>query len=347
MTLLSPVTTTALIPYQEPAEVLRRSLAAWQKDSVTIYSVPRAAEDQATIVYLKGTACAGKNRFAAAFEKCSKWLCINDDPIACDVFLAAIQERFPKEYLAAARVIHVSNLYHALRYKDILFRQESNEDERKAGGEAVAFIQNELDQAENRPWVLQVNQTVRLQAMQKIETAIRNKQRVLLDSWFFTSKEVQEKFPEGRVIRLLVYCPLPVATKRLFKRNSEGLATGNIIEKRYPVNLLGSFKALFHLEQNPQQPLEVVDKSTLVAAFDLLRDEIAKVDATIPKKSFTIQQLSTPQFETLKKEFLQPFEAYKGKTLTIAPREPQNIIVANTDNLEKVIGTIETALFPG
>lgn len=321
-------TCTALVPYRAPADVLRENLSRWR-------ALP-------CIIYLKGTCSAGKSTFGKTFEQqAHKWVFIDDDIIAYSSFLLAIARRFPQEYVIIERVIAPSNLYHAFCRKEVLFYENADEQVRQDAMKALSTVHDMLDAPENRPWVLEVTQQVRTEVLTKIRSVFQQGKNVFLDSWFFTAAEIQERFQTTRVIRLMLYCSLPVVAERLQKRNEEGQACGNIEAKRHVKQLMSSFCDLYEVHTNPQQPIERITKTELDTQFDLMLASVKKANVTSLKKTFTQQEATVELFEKMRAEFMHPYEVANTDSLFIAPKKAQHFIVNGSFTAQKTIDSIK------
>ena len=321
-------TCTALVPYRDQDEVIRTSLAKWR-------AMP-------CIVYFKATSCAGKSTLGRAFEQqLNDWVFIDDDVIAYRQYLEAIAQRFPHEYAIVGKAVSPCNLYHAFRFKDVLFYESASDSDRVAAKDALAKVQNELDNPESSPWISAVNQQVRTELIDRVQLAFQQKKNVLVDSWFFNAGQFQEHFPGARVMRLMMYCSLPVAMQRLKKRNQEGLATENIESKRYISQLMGSFCSLYLMSKSPAQPVESVAKTELEAQFVVMTTDVKKASTTGVKKPFTRQEVALEDFEKMRAQFLLPYDSENANHLFIAPKETQDFIINGSFETQKTIASIK------
>lgn len=210
---------------------------------------------------------------------------------------------------------------------------------------ALSAIQNELNQPQNLPWKQEVNEGIRKELIETIQLALTNEKNVLLDSWYFTAAQIQELFPATPVTRVMLYCPFPIAYKRLLKRNKESMARENLQEKRYMNQLMGSFCSLYLLSDQPAQPIQNINKKELDQIFNLIYFTLESENIHNQKQIFTFGELTQSQFQKLQIEFMQPFIELESTHLYISPKEEQDLIIDHTlgDN-QKALDLLEEVM---
>lgn len=298
------------------------------------------------IVYLKGTCCAGKSTLIQSIKQ--RWEnleIVDEDPIVHRTYPDAVALRFPIEYANIIKTIAEYNLYHALCAKDILFKKTATQEECIKASNALSFIQNELNQSQNLPWKEEVNEGIRREIIETIQLVLQNEKSVLLDSWYFTADQIQELFLATPVIRVMLYCPFPIAYERLLKRNKESMALENLQEKRYMNQLMGSFCSLYQISNQPSQPIQNINRQELDQIFDSIYLTLGNKNINDQKQIFTFGELSRSQFQKLQIEFMQPFMEFESTNLYIAPKEKQDLIIDYTlGDTQKALDFLEDVM---
>ena len=315
---------TALVSYRAPQEVIRESLEKWRQ--------------MPCIVYLKGTCSAGKSTFGRTLENQSKdWVFIDEDLIYIRRYRELFAQRFPKEYAIAACAISSQNLYHAFYRNQVVFHDKASESERLAAKEAVSKVQNELEDPKNVSWKRDAKEQIRSELVEKIQAAFQQHKKVLLDSWLFTAAEIQARFLSARIIRVLLYCPLPIAFDRLKKRNQEGPAMDNIESNRFTGQLMSSFCVLYSMSKKPKTPIESIAKTVLENQFAAMAREVMKANPKGVKRIFIGEEMPQDTFHKKQVDFMQPYEAENTDVLSIEPKDAQDVIINNSGSTQKAL----------
>jgi dephospho-CoA kinase len=294
------------------------------------------------IIYLKGSCSAGKSTFIRQFiSRCDGVEVVDEDAIMHKRYVDAVAERFPAEMAVLSKVINRENLYHALREKDVLFKKEALKEECTKAVAMLGAIREELNKVQNLSWKQGVSKEIDLEVVHKIRSALEMNKPVLLDSWYIKPKHLQEYFPKSQVIRVMLYCPLPVAYERFLKRNKEAMQQENLQEKRYLRQLVGSFFSMYQLSMQPAKSIQQVSKKELDQVVDAIASSLKEQGSAYEKPVFTSDEVSRELFLKMKTDFLRPFEESNSEVLYIVPKEEQDIVLdSSKDDLQKVMQLI-------
>lgn len=299
-----------------------------------VYSVENN-QGSSCIIYLKGSCSSGKSTFIRSIlNQRERIEVIDEDSIMQKTYIAAVAERFPYEFACIRQVIAQENLYHAIREKDVLFKKTASEEECKKALEFLCKIQEELNKSENASWKQEVSHSIDLQVLQQIKQTIEKGKIVLLDSWYIKPKHLELHFPETKVFKVLLYCPLKSTLERFVKRNEKALTNENFSEKRYLRQLIGSFISLYEITTHSQEAIEEVNKMELYDIFCTMAFSLKEGPDFYQKPIFTFEEISKPFFMKLVNEFLLPFEdSDKSSAMFyIKPRENYDIILNSAYN---------------
>lgn len=96
-----------------------------------------------------------------------------------------------------------------------------------------------------------------------------------MDSWYITPGRLALEFPDARIIKVLLFCPLDLAYRRFLKRNAEALSHGNLSEKSYLRQLIGSFISLYQISSDPSQPVQIITKMDLDSTFEVMAKSLS------------------------------------------------------------------------
>lgn len=311
-----------------------------------IYSI-ESVKKSSCIIYLKGSCSAGKSTFIQSLLDCGQKIeVIDEDSIMQKTYVNAIAGRFPYEYACIKRVISQENLYHAIREKDVLFKTNTCEDERKKAADALCVLQEELNRTENASWKQKVSHSIDLQVLQHTKQAIEKGNIVLLDSWYINPEHLEFSFPETKLCKVLLYCSFKNAYERFIKRNDKALEEENLSEKRYIRQLIGSFISLYEISGRSDGAIELVNKFELQKVFSTIASSLKNGPDFYQKQIFTFEEISKPYFMKLENEFLLSIEkSWENETqLYIRPKEKYHIILNNEKSNENIIYLLKDAI---
>ncbi len=297
----------------------------------------------ATVIYLRGTCSSGKSTLIRSIvQECDLEL-VDEDSIMQRSYLEAVALRFPCKFIIINKAVARENLYHALREKDILFKKTASLEDSQKAKNALCEIQEELNNPQNLLWKKALSDGINTEVIQRLKEAIERRKNVILDSWYVKEHHIQELFPNVQIIRVLLYCSLPVAYNRLLKRNEEAIDRENLQEKRYLRQLFGSFTALYQISDQPLQPIHSIYRHELDQVFDAIL--LPLKDIAYQKPIFTFEEITRPLFMKMKMAFLQPFDECKSENLYIAPKNAQDVIIDNTsNNIQNAVHSLKKAL---
>lgn len=285
--------------------------------------------DAATIIYLQGACSSGKSTLIRELQR-EDLAIVDEDALMHEAYVRAVANKFPQPFIEIQQAIAPENLYHALREKDVLFKNEITEDERSRASAHLSLIQEELDRPENLLWKQDVSKGIDLSVLQGISDALNHQKNVLLDSWYIKPARLALEYPQAKIIRVLLYCPLPQAYERFLMRNKNAAEQGNLEEKRYPRQLAGSFFSLYQISSNPSQPIQKIQKGSLEPTIEAIAKSLSGEDVLYHKPVFTFKEPSRAFFLQQASDFLSPFETDHAEELYISPREKQDLIIDNT-----------------
>lgn len=277
------------------------------------------------ILYLKGTCSAGKSTLISTFP--NSYEVIDEDAIMHRNYVDAVASRFPDAFRVIQRSIAKENLYHALREKDVLFK----DGESPEALDALYRIQEELNQ--DMPWRKAVSKGIDDEVLRKIKDAVQQSKNVVLDSWYISKERLACEFPDAKITKVLLYCPLPIAYQRFLKRNREAQVKGDLSEKRYLRQLVGSYFSLYQIVKDPNYAIHKITRHDLEPVLDAIANDLTG-DEAYKKSVFTFENFSKGQFLKMKGEFLRPFDE-TADTLYLAPKDRYDCIQVSCDVLQR------------
>lgn len=313
-----------------------------------LITLSACCQEAPCIIYLKGTCSAGKSTFIRELSKqCDACEVVDEDAIMMQAYVDAVKMRFRQEWNFISQVIAQENLYHALREEEVLFKKTATQEERIMATKLLTAIQEELNQSHNLAWKESVSKGITAKALNKIQEALSNNSSVILDSWYIKPKELQELFPKIKVVRVLLYCPFPVAYERFLKRNKEALDHEKLQEKRYPRQLVGTFFSLYQPSKEPLQPICKVKKHELNGFLTTLAASFKESEGEYKKPIFTFGEVPRSYYLGQKNEFLKPFETLATDVLYLAPKQEYDLIKDNSkESMQKSVEAVMKLLTP-
>lgn len=302
-----------------------------------------SSSEAPVIICLSGTCSSGKSTLISSLALLREDLeIIDEDALVREAYPKAIAQRFPLEYASIIKAIDTENIYHSLRTKDIIYKKTAKQEECSNALKAIVKIQDELNKNQNLTWKQKVSQGITNEIIHKIQLALQYGKDVLLDAWYVKGDDIQTLFPKTAITRVMIYCSLPVAYERLLKRNAEAIALGNLEEKRFVGQLVGSFCSLYQISTQPLHAIQRVDRDELDHIFKAIYQTLTDDDS--PKPIFTFKELSRSQLKMIQSRFLQPFEEREHSSVVfyITPKEKQDLIIDNTSaDIQEAVRAIE------
>ena len=277
----------------------------------------------ATIFCIHGSCSSGKSSLIQSLDSIDV---IDEDALVIERYCEAIAKRFASRYASIEKAILRENHYQALRNGIVQFLDGITALEQLQAEEALEAIQEELNRPENLAWKQAVSQGITNEILDKIATLVQNNKNVLLDAWYIKRDTLQTLFPQAKIVSILIYCPLPIAYERLLQRNRNAQALGNISNRRFVGQLIGSFCSFYQLTNDSKQAIEQVSRDKHNLLFDALYKTLADEDA--PRPVFTLRELSKKQLCKFRNDFMQSGE----DRVFITPKQPYDYIIINHDS---------------
>jgi hypothetical protein len=282
-------------------------------------------------LYLKGTCCSGKTSLTQLIAtKWQNWAIVDDDAIVLQIWPEALASHYHNTYKILEKCIDRDNIYSALRFNQIVFKDNVPMQDQLEIKRLIQRIQAELNQPESVPWRQMINQKVREQCLKEIRSALAKGQNILIDSWYFSSEDIERLFPQLNMIRFTLYCSLPIAYQRLLKRNLEAIKKNEVTQMRNIAQLMITYCWLYELSDSTSQPIEAIDKKSLGASFQEIANALKETQEEDRSALFTFNELSIPEFEKMRNDFNKPFDGNGLNTVYITPKTQQNILIDNS-----------------
>lgn len=286
------------------------------------------------VVFLHGTACAGKTSLCQALAQNNKWKVVCEDDIFYEKAAIRWKSEFPKEFEIIEQVIDKANVLHAVMRNQILFRENASLDMREHTKKAIASIQEHLN---TRPKAKEIDDpnswsnTLRA-LITKTIIALAKSDNVIVDTWFLKESHIKQISQHFDVAHVMAYCPFSEIVKRTLQRNYQALTNGKDISNlRFFHQTLKSFTGLYNLSPvQTNDAIDTVTKQEMTKLLDIV--SVCLTDsplATGATKLFTRGEFSLQEFEEYRKGILALFQK---DTLYICPKFKVNRII-RTDRM--------------
>ena len=306
----------------------------------------------ATIIILKGTCCSGKTSISREVIKLDNtWKLVDEDTI---YYVSTTPERwsriFPDEYRVITRSISDENIFHAVVYNELLFKNSVSEDDKAAVYKAIKKIQiklNTLDDAtieSKQIWF----KHVRSLAVSQIHDYSMMGNNVIVDSVFLKDKDVELLKKHFQVIIVLTYSPFEELVMRMKKRNAEATKTRNYAtSKRFFYHLLTSFFVSFY-DVVPQSYLssdaiDILTIDSLNNAFSLIKTSKSESIHTAGSRNlFTRGEFNNEQLNAFIDEVTTKFAG--NSSCYLIPKIAYDVFI-NTNNTTSRLAAKELVLY--
>lgn len=297
------------------------------------------------VVYLKGACCSGKTSLNKQIAKeWRDWTIVDDDALVIDIWSEALAQRYQEVFEAASDKIGKVNLYHAIRFGDLVFNQEVTDIEQETLVQQIAHMQKELNHPESLAWRQLVHEKVRKRVLEETTAALTEGHNVLIDSWYYTAEKIEELFPQAHMTRVMLYSSLPKAYERLQKRNRDSVTMKDMDQARNIAQLMITFTWLYKVSDASSQSIQPTEKSTFEEIFSLMAQRLEEKEAEDRSKLFTFSEFSFAEFMEMKNDFMRPFEEQQGP-LFLSPYSRQDLIIDTSDlATEEILQLLQTHL---
>lgn len=289
----------------------------------------------AKVVFLHGTACAGKTSLCHAMIKQSnKWKYISEDDIYFEKVALRWAQEFPHEFSVIQTAIDSRNIFHALMCNQILFQPHASNEERIKAEEAIKRIQiifntQPINENNYQSW----NNALREYITQTIiDTAADY--HVIVDTVFLKEESLENISQQHDIIHIIAYCPFLDMIKRVMRRNYQAFMNGEDISNiRFFHQALYSFLKLYDFSDNPEGAIDILYKKDVIHGLDLVRLCLQNsLEATGATLRFTRGEISINEFEEYRRKILSYFTSDK---VYIIPRIPVDRVI-RTDHTTSV-----------
>ena len=278
-----------------------------------------------TVVFLSGTGCSGKTSVCNELEQNDAWTVVSEDNIFGEQAVRHWKKKIPQKFRLVAQAIDEKNLFHAIERDQILFKYHASEDERMAAQQAVATIQEYLNnqtksEQEKRYAILRqhITQTI-------INLAYTH--HVIVETCCLLKPEhIEQIFRKHDIIYAATYCPFSDIITRNIKRNADTLIRGkNISNLRHFYFTLNSFTDLYYFSDIQHGAIDSLDKYTVIHMLDIVELYLHdSPDAISAPKTFTSRELSLHELGTYRKRLLGIF---RSDTVNIIPKSKVDLLL--------------------
>lgn len=281
----------------------------------------------AQILLLRGACSSGKSSLIAALQKIDpQWHAIEEDSFFVDATLQAITQNFPTEISIISQAIAPQNIFNAVKRSEFQFLPTASSEEQNAAINAVQQIQCMLNGETGNKFKKELFSVIENAMDTDLQQAVCSNQNILLDSWAYDSKNLQEKFPDSSVYTVIVYCPLQIALTRVQQRNTDALRSGNLLPKRFFGQLFSSYVAVYEWHPAPSNENHDVAVDQFPAEeVPALFNEIQRIaspevlTSVSVKLNFTWSEMDATKFTKLQRDLLSHIQ----ETHTLVSVQPK------------------------
>jgi len=274
-----------------------------------------------TIVLIRGTSCSGKTSIASTISKLdSTWKTIDEDILYFDYTLSFIAQHYPQEYAALSQVIEPYNMYHALKYNVIVFKNNVTQEQKAYALCVIKQIQDELNTCMTSELTAAFD-TKFVDIFQKQILSYTEQGYNVAIAYVSTPIDIHELCKKNRLYTALMYCPVECIMNRLHKRNNKAIKTNNFYEMRFFRPPLYSFNLLYAFTtQNTPDTISCWDKEKALNALEQLETSfLASPFLSSKAGNFTRGDFSINQFMNYKHNML---DILSSPCVYIRPRIP-------------------------
>lgn len=216
------------------------------------------------------------------------------------------------------------NRFHAIKRNKVIFYDTADAQSQSQALVALKGIQDFFDSTQVKIFRESFSIAFQQKVQQKIEQEFNNGNTVVLDCMASTPEIIKSWFPEARIVKVLVFCPLAVCCERLRKRNQEAITHKNLYNERVYKHFLTSYMNFYHMTGDCTYALQASDKQEFEAFFDKLDSECSYSEAMSAFDSFVTKELTHDELTALRKKFIR--EDLQGMVF-IEPKKNYDIVL--------------------
>lgn len=284
-------------------------------------------EASSHVIFLKGSCSSGKTTLLSTLiQDLPELQIIDEDSLVYERYTEAVKKRFPDKYFLIEKALGYKNIYPALRYNKISFKETVSFEERVLVEQILFDLQNELNDLSNLPWKKGVSESISVEIIHKIGSFLKEDKISIVDAWYVTPEEIERKYSEVSTHSVLLYCPFEIVYERFQKRNKDAYQSGCMEEFRYIRQLL-SFFSLFQIRSSSENSIEPVDIDKLNQIFDAIENSLDKEETTDPKPNFTFEEVSKSQFREFREKIMAETKNRNSESFYISPTKKYDLIL--------------------
>lgn len=284
------------------------------------------------IILFDGLCSAGKTSVCSELKKNNQEIAwIDQDAILFTFFARRIKDILPYEYEVLSKGIEHDNFYHAIRRKQILFKEGLSDMEKLA----CIKVCNQLNQMfQGDAYHSFIYDNLKEYTYELIDNFVAEGKDIVIDSWLFTNHEDVQKLKElDKTILVLAYCPLEELINRVEMRNKKSILNHRVTELRYYKLPIMSFHNYFIFSNKEAGSVETVKIDSLNHVFKRTEENIS-LNCVMPKElsnyEMTLEELLTYKLKMLKL-------IRDGYCFIIPPDLPYDLIIDTSKDSPKAL----------
>lgn len=288
----------------------------------------------ATIIFLKGTGSSGKTSLCKALVSIDpSWKVVDEDELFINKIIDHIRDKFPHEFGAIENAVALENLFHAVKYNQILFKDIATLQNKTDAEIAIYNIKKKLDQFTlnneflNGEWFKQL----RLDILAHVKNYANAGFNVVVDSCFLKSKQIDELKQEYKTVSVLTYSPIKKLVNRTITRNYRALLNRDLYSMRYFHQALTSFIGIYDFQENwSEQSIDVIKREEINNVLDVVGISLAGQAQTSGSLSpFSREEFSRSQLHEYRSSFMKKF--LNTDVLYVTPKDNVDFVMRTAE----------------
>lgn len=285
---------------------------------------------RATLVLLVGPACAGKSTLMKKIIEIDPSIKIGYDQDYSYHKEARdfIAHEFKDEYYVLSQAIAHDNIFHALKYNEVVFKKNIDAALQERVIKLLKKIRNTLDNPNNN-----LSKKCKADYREHLEKTLHSYATTndcyLIDSWIATMSPsmLSELRKRYNVIVICVYTSLAESVQRLQARNTRGLIEDNLSNNRFYRYVIDGIKYAYRITVNEKNAIDILERDKVVELFDAIIPLLAQEPKFPSYAAFSNGDYTREELMDLKEAFLKEFNLVEHNSVSICPNYSYDYVI--------------------
>jgi uridine kinase len=288
-----------------------------------------------TIIFLKGPNSTGKTSLCRELVSLNKqWKWLDEDDFYIEQSLQTFACHFSQDYALLEKAIDHANLFHAIKYHEVLFKNTASKPDKQRAHKALNHIRSALAKASHALYHQNVVQQVKQQLITHLNEYLVQGYHVIVDSWLLDKAIINTYKKQHKTHTVVVYCSLNEILHRINQRNHQALKNNDFHNRRLFKQALISFFKFFSFKNSKHyMPIAYVSKQQMLSAFK----KVITYAHQLKHHEYPSAEFEVKKLENFRKKIAS---SYTGSTLLLQSTIGYDYLLCTDHRTPQVCATL-------